>query len=52
MAIYKYYRARRTTRGRDRNHEMSLYARDDSDWGIRSKKKSNKWKSIRNNGNV
>ena len=32
-AMYEYYRARRTTRDRDRNHKMSFYARDDSDGG-------------------
>ena len=30
-AMCEYYRARRTTRGRDQNNEMSLYAGDDSD---------------------
>ena len=53
IAMYEYYRARRTTRDRDRNHEISLYARDDSDGeSTSSKKKSNKWMSKRNNGNA
>ena len=49
--MYEYYRARRTTRGRGQNnHEMSLYAGDDSDGSVGSKKEwSNKKKSLRNN---
>ena len=42
-AIYEYCRARRTTRVKDQNNEMSLYARDDSDGdSTGSKRKSNK----------
>ena len=40
MAMYEFYRARRTIRGRDCNHhEMSLYTGDDSDGSVGSKKR-------------
>ena len=50
-AMYDYYQARRSARGRDQyNYDMSLYTGDDSDGSVRSKKRwNNKKKSLRNN---
>ena len=50
-AMYEYYWARKSTRGRDQyNHEISLYTGDDSDGSGGTKKRwSNNNKSLKNN---